>query len=726
MDSALTYTSSFPLAYSYEGAGLSPIDLTHSPPSFISEPNQNIFGMYPFRGQINTGSTPYAQMDDWPHFAEYSGLASELGQASSSNAVPTPADLSVNPIAFGQQQTQTFQHLQPTFNASEPFLNQPGTLNQFIFGNYIPASHVNGQINQNGQPIIADSQFPAPIHSFQVAARLARGTARRRSRRTSSLKSDPRVSDQCIACFDQAGDIKMTQCRHQYCSECFNNMVKVGLANKASYPPHCCARRGIDLDKMKRHLDQENTLRWELVREEYKAKNPMFCANKRCSTFLSQKVIDKAIDKFVRCNDCATETCSKCRQLKETHKGINYEKCLDAEQLMNEEDQKLAKARHWKQCPGCKNLTEKTDGCDHMSCACGTLWCYRCSSKRSLGTGLCACFKGPVREAATRARAVQAEAVARAIAVRDFTTLATDQENSVPENELSQNDITGLARRNHNPVTQRRNTLQLLGPGLYEAAIGVGGTFETNSSVASNIPVPSQYVATPVGPATTGRDAINTHLPSASLVQPTLSAPHRHAHERQRNLATTAPFTSFVESTSAGNTAFSPFLPGMQQSSISTELPDPGFDWLSNSSDAEMVGTYLSTLPQASRNLLVMNGSSQSMYQDQARSSTTHQHIMQQLEQRRTRQRLADLEAVNRRMSNAPSSQAQTYPTGSFMPPQSPYHQFLSSGIDGPFFHNNMGGGNQNAANTSMRFGPYAPADPNNTHNNGYFNDKLY
>ena len=32
-------------------------------------------------------------------------------------------------------------------------------------------------------------------------------------------------------------------------------------------------------------------------------------------------------------------------------------------------------------CPGCKARAEKTDGCDHIRCLCGTDWCWRCLQK---------------------------------------------------------------------------------------------------------------------------------------------------------------------------------------------------------------------------------------------------------------------------------------------------------------------------------------------------------
>ena len=39
----------------------------------------------------------------------------------------------------------------------------------------------------------------------------------------------------------------------------------------------------------------------------------------------------------------------------------------------------LALEKKWKQCPGCRNMIEKTEGCLHMTCSrCRGEFCYHC------------------------------------------------------------------------------------------------------------------------------------------------------------------------------------------------------------------------------------------------------------------------------------------------------------------------------------------------------------
>lgn len=40
-----------------------------------------------------------------------------------------------------------------------------------------------------------------------------------------------------------------------------------------------------------------------------------------------------------------------------------------------------------KKCPSCQMWVERTTGCDHMACKCGTQFCYGCSCAQ----GLCIC-----------------------------------------------------------------------------------------------------------------------------------------------------------------------------------------------------------------------------------------------------------------------------------------------------------------------------------------------
>ncbi|CAL6036336.1 Conserved_hypothetical protein [Hexamita inflata] len=57
----------------------------------------------------------------------------------------------------------------------------------------------------------------------------------------------------------------------------------------------------------------------------------------------------------------------------------NHKWCTDCGDW-HKPGQKCAGLGNNKRCPGCKSITEKTDGCNRISCPCGTHWCWVCGT----------------------------------------------------------------------------------------------------------------------------------------------------------------------------------------------------------------------------------------------------------------------------------------------------------------------------------------------------------
>ncbi|RDL35864.1 uncharacterized protein BP5553_06476 [Venustampulla echinocandica] len=63
---------------------------------------------------------------------------------------------------------------------------------------------------------------------------------------------------------------------------------------------------------------------------------------------------------------------------------LNYERRVEVEAAMERsrlESLMIKKVGQFKCCPGCTVLTEKSYGCGHMDCPCGTTWCWFCGEK---------------------------------------------------------------------------------------------------------------------------------------------------------------------------------------------------------------------------------------------------------------------------------------------------------------------------------------------------------
>ena len=79
-----------------------------------------------------------------------------------------------------------------------------------------------------------------------------------------------------------------------------------------------------------------------------------------------------------KCPICAKVYCLLCK--KEFHEGITcqeYKTLTDPKDLDNAFN-RVAERGGFMLCPNCQAMVEKVDGCDHISCVCGTDFCYHC------------------------------------------------------------------------------------------------------------------------------------------------------------------------------------------------------------------------------------------------------------------------------------------------------------------------------------------------------------
>ncbi|KAL4632316.1 hypothetical protein ACB092_04G041300 [Castanea dentata] len=113
-----------------------------------------------------------------------------------------------------------------------------------------------------------------------------------------------------------------------------------------------------------------------------------------------QQIIPKSL--FVKCycpnkkclelviNECGgivkRSECPKCKQLYCFQCNLQWPECNNCERI-EENDQifkELAVSKKWVKCPTCDYHVERISGCRHMSCRCGTMFCYKCGRKLTL------------------------------------------------------------------------------------------------------------------------------------------------------------------------------------------------------------------------------------------------------------------------------------------------------------------------------------------------------
>lgn len=180
----------------------------------------------------------------------------------------------------------------------------------------------------------------------------------------------PLCCDQCPACFEwfRVSDMQVLPCNHLWCGNCLTDNVIANIADESTFPPRCCSEKGIPSTTIEKHLrrnkKQAILQKYKEKRYEYSQRNRVYCHHIHCKAFIPPRCIH---NNDAICSKCHHHTCAKCRA--KWHWGpCAVDAAFDD----------LAHVNKWKPCPGCKNLTERREGCAQMKCACGAVFCYRC------------------------------------------------------------------------------------------------------------------------------------------------------------------------------------------------------------------------------------------------------------------------------------------------------------------------------------------------------------
>ncbi|KAF9477426.1 hypothetical protein BDN70DRAFT_861858 [Pholiota conissans] len=192
--------------------------------------------------------------------------------------------------------------------------------------------------------------------------------------RTSGPSIDRSKWVQCTICYDSLVYSKafQTPCDHNYCKTCIINLVERSTLDETLFPPRCC-KIPIPITDVDPYISP--ALRETLQRKHSEfsilAKDRVYCAYATCSTFLGSS--EGKTDAGIACPICRRSTCLRCKQASHLD-----EDCVPSEATV--QLRALAQAQRWQNCPGCGFVVELIEGCYHMTCRCGTQFCYQCSA----------------------------------------------------------------------------------------------------------------------------------------------------------------------------------------------------------------------------------------------------------------------------------------------------------------------------------------------------------
>ncbi|KAK1140000.1 hypothetical protein N8T08_010996 [Aspergillus melleus] len=160
----------------------------------------------------------------------------------------------------------------------------------------------------------------------------------------------------CASCMTVyfSSELMKAPCGHIYCRVCATQLIQASFVDDSLFPPRCCrfvfpvsaVRQFVGLDIANRY-DEKSIERSDPYRT--------YCSNPQCAQYIFPAQVNLYIG---TCNTCAQKTCTLCKRPEHPQGPCAGE---DTEVL------DLAEREGWRRCPGCRNLVELKDGCNHIT-----------------------------------------------------------------------------------------------------------------------------------------------------------------------------------------------------------------------------------------------------------------------------------------------------------------------------------------------------------------------
>ncbi|KAI1376238.1 hypothetical protein F4677DRAFT_445495 [Hypoxylon crocopeplum] len=177
-------------------------------------------------------------------------------------------------------------------------------------------------------------------------------------------------TQECAACGDSftENNIYHTTCGHEYCESCTRYMVTSAIEGGQPFPPGCCGEPFQTSLRLATILGDDIAFEYGMKDVASSATSPIYCSSTNCGAF----ILGCQFGGFAICQVCRSLTCSKCGKV--AHDGdCAHDKGADEMRI-------LAEKEGWKACYKCGNFVDKAEGCDRITCVCGTRFCYKCSA----------------------------------------------------------------------------------------------------------------------------------------------------------------------------------------------------------------------------------------------------------------------------------------------------------------------------------------------------------
>ncbi|KAI0482196.1 hypothetical protein GGR56DRAFT_618964 [Xylariaceae sp. FL0804] len=211
------------------------------------------------------------------------------------------------------------------------------------------------------------------------------------SKRSSTLRnffiqpSHPRHQDKpvklvsCVVCLDDelpSAKAAKLKCGHRMCRDCLKRSFKLSVKEPQHMPPKCCTSDCIPLKHVDHLFKSEFKKLWNKKFAEFSTRNRIYCPGKRCGEWIKPAQIYRHQNgrKIGKCGSCNIRVCCDCN--KEWHNSRRCPIDKETKQIL-----KQAKEEGWQRCFNCRAMVELKEGCNHMTCRCGSEFCMICGVK---------------------------------------------------------------------------------------------------------------------------------------------------------------------------------------------------------------------------------------------------------------------------------------------------------------------------------------------------------
>ncbi|KAI5900541.1 uncharacterized protein SCHCODRAFT_02608177 [Schizophyllum commune H4-8] len=191
--------------------------------------------------------------------------------------------------------------------------------------------------------------------------------------------ADRATGSTCPVCYMEPVSPFRLGCGHEYCAACAKLLLSSATDNK-TFPLLCVGDNAtcgvpIPIPTIRKFLTDEGMNRlFDAAFAAHVERNPdkvKYCRTAGCE----QVYAVTAEQQFAPCPSCFAGVCTACNEDAHTDRTCDeVRRAKDEERLNN----KLCTDQNYKRCPNCNILVEKTAGCNHMSCRCGTHFCWLC------------------------------------------------------------------------------------------------------------------------------------------------------------------------------------------------------------------------------------------------------------------------------------------------------------------------------------------------------------